>query len=471
MLKKLFKYAPVQLVSALSVFILIAIQTKFLGVEEYGMLAVFFLVTEVCRGLSSQWINSSMLRLYPSESQKNKQYYITASLYLLTALSIPTLGVIACSILFYDSFTWSIFTHLVVLLFSKSGYLFWLDMARLNERVNAFRLASLLQSLLSILCTFLLLNFYNSLESALLALIISYITVLPAIATKFNFTQLSQVRTYVYSICSYGLPLMISGTLASLTSRVDRLIIADTMGLIETGVYSALSNMLLGLIALVFMVVAMPLYPEMTKVVNDKEKLAELHSKYFSTLMLISLPALIGLCLIAKPMISIFLTDEYLQFGVELFYVLALSAFVLNVRAHYIDHGLQFTSNTSLLPVVIGVSIVVNICLSLLLINLYGVYGAALATLVTNLITVFISYILATSKGYRYRFSKDLIKVFVASAIMFICMILTSNVTNDFNNYIQLSLLIITGSFTYLIAHFLMNTENLRTNVYRFLFK
>jgi O-antigen/teichoic acid export membrane protein len=471
MLKKLLQYAPVQIISALSIFLLIAIQTKFLGIDDYGMLAIFFLVSEVVRSFSAQWVNTSMLRLYPTEKSDNKKHYQTVAICLLAALFVPATGLIAIVIFYYDLFTWSIFFSLALLLLSKSAYLFLLDMARLNDQAGAYRLSSLLQSVISILATYLLLSYQADFENAVLALVISYFVVLPFVMFKLTLSTLPAAKPFVMPIISYGVPLMLSGTLASLTSRVDRLFIADAIGLNATGVYAALSNMLLGVMALVFMVIAMPLYPEMTKAISNKVKLASLHAKYVNVLFLFSFPALLGLCLIAEPMISFFLTAEYLQYGVELFYIIALSVFVLNCRAHYVDHGLQFTLNTRLLPIITGVSIIINVSLLFLLIDKYGVYGAAYASLFTNIITLLLSFNVARYKGYQYHFNFDFIKIIIASIAMFLCMLLVRNMVDRYSVIIQLVVLVLCGVISYMCANLVLNTVNARSYVRKVLFK
>lgn len=72
MIASLLKYAPVQVFSALSVFALIAVQTRFLSPEHYGVLAVAMVVLELVRAFSAQWLNTSMLRLYPGYSDRSK---------------------------------------------------------------------------------------------------------------------------------------------------------------------------------------------------------------------------------------------------------------------------------------------------------------------------------------------------------------------------------------------------------------
>lgn len=81
MIASLLKYAPVQVISALSVFALIAVHTHFLTPEYYGVLAVAMVVLELVRAFSTQWLNTSMLRLYPvvfgtRESPTRSNYFI-----------------------------------------------------------------------------------------------------------------------------------------------------------------------------------------------------------------------------------------------------------------------------------------------------------------------------------------------------------------------------------------------------------
>ena len=276
MLNKLLQYAPVQILSALSVFALIALQTKLLALEEYGVLAIFMLIIEVVRSFSFQWINSSLLRLYPSRNKCEKVSYLTSSFSIIITLLFPAVLLIAGAIFFYDSFSLKILLLLTFLMFIKALYLFFLDLSRLDERLLRYRLASILQAVSAVICTFYLLNLSPLLESALYALILSYIFSLPILLIKVKISWFENNKL-TKEIVSYGAPLMISGVMATLASRVDRLFISSEIGLIETGLYSGISNLLLGVISLVFVIVALPLYPELTKSIPDKALLKVLH--------------------------------------------------------------------------------------------------------------------------------------------------------------------------------------------------
>ncbi|HDZ3708361.1 TPA: oligosaccharide flippase family protein, partial [Vibrio cholerae] len=186
-----------------------------------------------------------------------------------------------------------------------------------------------------------------------------------------------------------------SGGIIAIGSRLDRLFIGKFIGLEETGIYSAFSNTLMGIISLVFMVISVPLYPELTKSTNNKSELINKHQHYLDVLVAITLPSLLGICFIAEPLIKVFLSQEYLNQGVELFWILAVSVYVLNLKMHYIDHGLQFLNITKYFPFVAFVSILVNITLLSLTLRTLGVYGAAWIILISNTIGLILAMFIA----------------------------------------------------------------------------
>jgi len=463
---KLLQYAPVQILSALSVFLLIALQAKFLTLEKYGVLAVFMLITEVSRSFSVQWVNSSMLRLYPSQSPEYKLEYLTAGIVMSASLFIPAMVLIALGIFYYELLSLSTLLILSLFLLSKSVYLFFLDVARLNNQVTLYRVSSAVQSVSAVTATFFLLKFDASLVNAFFGLIVSYFLVVPLLLKDIK-VKWPINKTAVNAIVKYGLPLMMSGVLANLASRVDRLFVADNAGLAGAGVYAGISNILMGVMALVFMVVAMPLYPELTKAIGEKGKLAELHKKYFNMLLLISAPALLGMCVLAEPLIMLFLTPSYLDYGVEVFYILAASVFLLNLRGHYIDHGLQFTLSTKFMPIIVGASLLVNLAVLIFLIDPYGLYGAAWASLVTSVFSLVLSFLIATKKGYKYSVDKNMFKTLGACCVMFSGLLVVKQQLVSADVTVQLAVLVLFGVFSYTLSHWCLNTMNVRSLLVR----
>lgn len=463
MINKLFKYAPVQIFSALSLFILIALQAKYLSVEAYGVLAIFMLITEITRAFSMQWIANSMLRLYPSQTKSNKVGYISVAVSMLVSLFIPALALLIIGMLYYEIFDLRTFSLLAVFLLMKTIYLFFIDIARLDERVSLYRRSTLVQSIGAVVFTLLLLEIDNSIASVVTALIASYLLPAPFLLKRIEYESLFN-KKIVGDIVNYGSPLLLSGVISMVALRADRFFIADNMSMTELGIYSGLFNIIFGIMTLVFTMTAMPLYPELTKAVGSG-KLKLLHKKYFNVMLAISLPALLGFCLIAELLIQVFLTGDFLSYGVELFYVLSASIFLLNIRVHYIDHGLQFTLNTKFMPVITMAGLVLNVILLGVLIGSYGLYGAAWAMLITNIMTASVSFFLSLRLGYKYSIDKNLIKTLCASLIMVMCIYVIKQSAGELEVLYQLIVLIGCGVVSYSLAQIAFNTLDVKTSV------
>lgn len=419
MLKTLLHYAPVQIASALSVFVLIALQTRYLGVETYGVLSVYLVLVEITRTVYSQWLNTALIRHYPGADKTDKPLYASVVFSGIVGLFLPisilfTLALFA----FFEGVTWLNLTSLLGLLVIKSFFIFFQEMARLNDQVSQYRRATALQSILSMIFTWLLLEYSPSVESATFGLTLSYFVSLPLVWFLPSRVSFNQAKPAISTLVSYGLPLMASGLIGVAGSRIDRFFIADQLGYTDAGVYSALSNMLLGLMALVFMVVALPLYPDLARKADDKAQLFNAHQRYQVMMLTISLPALIGLCFIAEPLIRLLLGEAYLSAGIPLFWILAISAFISNLRMHYIDHGLQFASRTNILPFILGASLSLNVTMLFVLLPSLGLYGAAYASLICNVIALVMSFVFAKKAGHKYLINSDLIKILVASGGM-----------------------------------------------------
>jgi len=466
MLDKLLKYAPVQMFSALSVFALIAIQAKYLSVEVYGILAILMLITEITRSFSMQWIASSMLRLYPSQTTKVKAEYLSVAINMLIILFIPALALIAVGTFYYELFGANIFILLTVFLLLKTIYLFFIDIARLDGRVNLYRNSSLVQSISAVIITLLFLKSSATITDAIIALIVSYLLPAPFLLKNIKFNFKANKKKYK-GLVQYGSPLLLSGVISILASRADRVFIADGMSLTELGVYSGISNILFGVMALMFMMVAMPLYPELTKAIGNAGKLKLLHKKYLNILMIVTLPALLGICFVAEFLIQLFLTPSYLDYGVELFHILAVSVFLLNIRMHYIDHGLQFTLNTKFMPMITTAGLVLNVLLLVLMIAPYGLYGAAWAVLLTNLVTILISLSISIKLGYKYSVDSNGIKTLFASLVMCTCIYAAKQLVDELDVLYQLIILVTLGVGSYTLMQIALNTLNVRSSLGR----
>ncbi|WP_248290153.1 polysaccharide biosynthesis C-terminal domain-containing protein [Pseudoalteromonas arctica] len=418
MLKQLLKYAPVQIFAAISVFALISIHTKLLTTTEYGMLSLMLLTVEIVRAVAAQWVNSSMLRLLPSKIKEQHSRFAAIACSIILCCTIPAFFLVVLGLYLTDLLSLNILVTTFILFVTKALYLFYLELARVMERLNPYRLAVLVQSVLAIIFTWFFLIIKADLLLALFALALSNFIagIIVFKNLKISIKELFSVDANI--IYTYGIPLMVSGLVASISSRLDRYFIADSLSLAQTGIYAAISNILLGIGALIFMVVALPSYPELTKKINNKTELYKAHSEYLTLLMFITLPGLLGFCVLAQPITQLLLSEEYLSQGTTIIYILCAAVFILNVKAHYIDHGLQFSLSTKYIPRISLISLLLNLVLLTILIPNYGLTGAAFSFLITSLISFFLSLFVSLKKDYKFIIPRQVYKIIFSSACM-----------------------------------------------------
>ncbi len=173
------------------------------------------------------------------------------------------------------------------------------------------------------------------------------------------------------------------------------------------------------------------------------------HSEYLTLLMFITLPALIGFCVLAKPITELLLGDEYLAHGLTIIYILCAAVFIQNLKGHYIIHGLQFSLNTKYIPRISLISLLINLILLILLMPEYGLEGAALSFLITSFISLLMGLYISLKQGYKFVVSTQVYKIVFSS----ICMAFVLNemqfynFISSFNLVLYLGLYVVIGIF------------------------
>ena len=142
-------------------------------------------------------------------------------------------------------------------------------------------------------------------------------------------------------------------------------------------------------------------------------------------IMLITIPAMVGLMVLAQPIVEIaFMRGEFTQYAADMtaqalvFYALALCAMSLNNLLNRVYYSLQDTRT----PVIIGgFSVLLNITFNLILIRFLGHRGLALGLSLATNIAVFTSFVVLKKKlknFYGFSYLRALIKNLIAAILM-----------------------------------------------------
>ena len=224
--------------------------------------------------------------------------------------------------------------------------------------------------------------------------------------------------THLKEYLQFSLPLTPNALIRWVTDSSDRYMVTYFLGLKSVGIYSAACSFG-SLIQLLVTPLQLILLPELTKL-YDENKIDEVtiymsHSlRYF---LLISIPAVFGLSALAKPLLSIFTTEDFLS-GWFVIPVIALSGLLAGIVQIFIN-TLLIVKKTKVQTYINFAAAVLNVLINLLLIPSIGIVGAAISTL----LAYFFMAILCTRMSLKYFkhdfYFHDIAKSILSSVAMY----------------------------------------------------
>jgi len=232
----------------------------------------------------------------------------------------------------------------------------------------------------------------------------------------FQLPKFSHLKSYL----KYGLPLTPNSAILWIINSSDRYMIGYFMGATATGIYSAAygisqySSFLLGPIMLV-------LFPTITKS-YEEQNLSETRNylkysvKYF---MMISIPSAFGISILARPILQLLTTSEFLP-GSTIVPIVASGAIFFGFY-HISMHIIHLVKKTKFVVMLLSTSAALNIVLNIILIPRMGILGAAVATLIAYGVLGMLALIV-TRRYLKFDLSAPfMLKSVFSSVIMALC--------------------------------------------------
>ncbi|MFA5400916.1 MAG: flippase [Dehalococcoidia bacterium] len=450
-----------QVLVALLNFARLPILTKWLGASLYGTWSIIWVTITLITSVASLGLGMAMVRFIAAERDRSKisEAYLSImltimasgiSLSLLLALfvsfsDLPVLGDIN------NSNTIVLASFMVLTQALGNISIAYFRTFRQMLRYAIFMVVRAAGQVGLMLC-FMLAGW--QLTGAVIAVLISDVLCFTAAfiitlkQTGFQFPKFTGIWTYL----RYGLPLVPATVTLWIINSSDRYIIGYFMDVKNVGIYSAIYT-IANIISLFLGPANALLLPTVSKSYDDGDTAST--KNYFKfTLkytLLLSVPAAFGMSVLAAPLIRILTSTEFMSGSTVLPFI--ASGLVIFELYSIGNHIFYLVKKTHWILWLLIITAVLNVALTLLLVPLWGIIGAGIASLIAYAVTGILTIII----GFRY-FKFDLSYSFIVKSIF--ASVVMSLVIWLLHPYsiLQVIMAIIIGAFIYLILIWLMRS-------------
>lgn len=410
-----------RLIPALIALGLVALYTRLLGPDEYGVYAFVSATAMLGVSLTVTWLSVSAIRLYPQVHERAA---------LLWALFVGFLGILALSalvglVLFFElsGGRERLLLILGVLLFV---FMAWFEVSAdlLAARLEAVRYMawSLVRTALSGSVGAALAWAGWGVEGILIGLIIG--VAVPGIFVGrrvWRGLRLSPARPeLLQKVLRFGVPLSLSYALGGIVFVTDRFIVTGLLGTATLGLYAVgfdLADRVMKSLIQPLGTAALPLV--ISKLENEGVIAArEQASRNFVLLTGLIVPAAFGLVAITPELVDCLIGAPYRAMSREVVPLIAVANLLSGLRSNYFDHAFQLGLKTGRHLIVIGAMVVTNLILGLALVVEYGAVGAAYATVAAYALGLVASWAVGRAAFVLPFPALDLGKIILASAVM-----------------------------------------------------
>lgn len=425
--KDILTYLPARIVLALTGFISVPIITRLFEPVHYGKYVLAISLVRVM-SMTAAWVSGTIIRFYPEYEVKGRLAQLCSTVNAMSLMWLGGIGALYAAILWLlggrlePEFYRLLWLGLPLFILS-AAYDTLLEFLRARRRLVQYSGYVIWRAIMALaLGLFIAIVLFTHVDALMYGTIACLLIVIPKMwrealpDVESNIHNVS--RPLARELTSYGIPILISSLSAWVMTLSDRYLINYSRGEIEVGIYAAsfaVAEYSLSIIASLIGLTSGGI------VFHLWEKEGEAKAKEFMTtmtrfLLIVSVPAAVGLSLLAEPVISLITSKQYHD-GYRIVPFIVLGAFFIGLQQRY-HAGIGIVKKNHLLTVSLIVSAVVNVALNLLFVPRYG-YMAASINMAVSSAMLFVLVVVLSRRHIVWAFPfACLIRVCLASTVM-----------------------------------------------------
>ena len=391
--KDLLTYLPAKLLPALTAIITVPIFTRLFSPDEYGNYILAFGVAEFLYAAGVTGLASSAMRFYASYEVKSDLSKYFSSMFASTGLMSLLAAALAAVVLvvFRSRINDQLYPLLwvaIVLFVVESWFNILMQILRAEERGKWYTALELFNRYGTVGISLIMVLVFSVGVSSLLwgqavAMLIPVLLLIGMTRRGVPVRASSVTMPDLKLMYMYALPLSMGNVAAWGLRLADRYIINRFEGSYEVGLYGVSYNisarsieLLVGLFLLVPAPILFRLWEEKGR--EETEHAISIFARVFFVMVI---PAVVGLWVLAKPMVGILADEEYYE-GYKAVGLVAAgtAAFGLSQLASY---GTLVSNHTRAIAINQFIAVAISLALNFLLVPHIGFMGAAWAAAIS----------------------------------------------------------------------------------------
>jgi len=463
-------YLPVNIVQGVVGLLTIVVFTRVLTPQEYGAYAMAFSVVALIHTTLFTWLEASMARFQPAEAKAGALADHFATLYrtwAALALGMVLIAGVALAL-------WPMAAPLKIAIAAGLGGTLFKGLGKLAQehRRAAGRVRD--AALMDILTTAGGFAFGAGLALAGLggaapltgvavAFALCLIWVLPAELKLAKGGRFEPSRAKAYA--AYGVPLAASLILALVLSTTDRILIGAFLDPSSVGVYHAGYSLANRTLDVAFIWLGSAAGPAAVAALEfgGRPALERTARDQVSLMVLVTLPAAIGLALVAKPLAEVLVGEDLRHGAAAITPWIALSGLMGGLTTYYFHMAFTLGKATRLMLAAMAVPAAANVILNLVLIPVMGLMGAVAATAISYGLGLVASVIIGRKVIVLPIPWDTLVRAGLAAAVMAGAVSLVP----DFGGIVELVAKATVGGAVYAILALALDAGGVRGTVFR----
>lgn len=388
--RQIINYVPVNLANILVSFGGIFILTRLLDASEYGRYALALVTMQLVHTLFFTWMEAAMERYHARASAKGDLPGHLKTLFQIAGLLAVATFALFMTALYVIPISAPMKTIMAFALMStclQTVMRIGFEAHKAADRITRYSILSSGQMLLGFTIGILLIMLTPLREAGpFIGLIVANAVVL-IFDLPFYLKRMkggSFDKSAVKPFMIYGLPICFSLILELALSSSDRYVIGIMLSEADVGRYSAGYGLANRSIDVLFIWIGLAVTPHLVRVLEHdglQRCLSELKS-YGATLLLVTMPAAVGLGLTAEPM-SYLLGEPVREAGAQIIPWIVGAGVANGMISYYVQRAFMLGGKTILLPVAMIAPMALNLGLNIWLLPIYGIMGAVYATVIS----------------------------------------------------------------------------------------